>query len=141
MCWMNLWSVNSAAYTKDFIQFTTDTLGTAPEPIDVRIDSTRIRPTSAVFTLTVNMCDCNAVIGSSDSEVCGEITLEAWLAWIHGMNAAIAYFSRLAVLHTWSADDSTVTPAHAKGIQIDQVTEQVLRSIGEDSLLTMDAPR
>lgn len=140
MCWTNLWSINSSAYTDVFRQFTMATLGTAPEPTELRINSSRLRPTAVTFTLTVNMCDCDAVIGSREPQQPREIEAESWLNWIHGLPAAVPYVSRLAVLHTWSPDDRT-TPTHAKGIQITQADERILRAIGEDSLLTMDAPR
>lgn len=140
MCWMNLWAVNSSAYTKDFVQFTTDRLGTVPDPVEMRIISSRIRPSAVVFTLSPNMCDCSALIGSSDGIGADEISAEAWLGWIHSMADVAPYLSRLAVLHTWSAD-GVVTPTHARGIDVDQVDEQALRAIGEDSLLTIDQPR
>lgn len=142
MCATNLWAVNAAAFTPAFERFTAEQVGVRPQPSDLRIASSRVRGSSAVFTLTRRMCDCDSLIGrGGDAGVDGEVTAEAWLTWLRKLPMQVPHLSRLAVLRAWNPQDDDVAPRHAKGMTISKVSEQVLRALDEDSLLTIDYPR
>lgn len=142
VCATNLWAVNAAAWGPDLDAWTTSTLGTPPQRSELRIGSSRVRGSSVVFTLTRNMCDCDALVGLRDRVADPqEIAPEAWLAWLHEMPEHVPHVARVAVLHTWSPQDDVVTPHHARGVHIGQVDEALLRGVPDDGLVTIDYPR
>jgi len=53
----------------------------------------------------------------------------------------VSNVSRVAVLRAWSPEDDDVVPSHARGVRVGDLTEDVLRDIRDDSLLTIDYPR
>ncbi|WP_227000706.1 hypothetical protein [Protaetiibacter intestinalis] len=134
--------MNAAAFTPEFERFTAEQIGVAPQVSELRIASSRVRASSVVFTLTQRMCDCDSLIGrGSDDPVDGEIATEDWLTWLRELPTQVPHASRLAVLRAWSPQDDDVAPRHAKAVTISEVTEQVLRGLKDDSLLTIDYPR
>lgn len=142
MCATNIWAVNAAASTPEFVRFTQERLGVAPEPAPFRIASSRVRDSSSVFTLTTRMCDCTSLIGAKQDAVPdGEITAEQWLGWLRDMPDHVPHVARLAVLRAWSPEDDVVRPARARDIRIHEATEDILRGVGDDHLLTIDYPR
>ncbi len=142
MCATNLWAINAAAFTSDFRRFTEDRLGVRPLQSSLRIASGRVRGSSAVFTLTRQMCDCNSLIGRRDDPpVRGEIDADAWLRWLRDVPDHVANVSRIAVLRAWSPEDDDVVPSRARGIRVEELREDVLRDIRDDDLLTIDYPR
>lgn len=142
MCATNLWAVNAAAFTPEFGRFTTERVGVAPQVSELRVASSRVRGRSVVFTLTQRMCDCDSLIGrGSDDPVDGEVAAEDWLTWLRELPVQVPHVNRLAVLRAWSPQDDDVAPRHAKSVTISEVTEQVLRGLEDDSLLTIDYPR
>lgn len=142
MCATNLWAVNAAAFTPEFERFTAEQVGVAPQVSELRIASSRVRGSSVVFTLTQRMCDCDSLIGrGSDDPANGEVAAEDWLAWLRELPTQVPHVSRLAVLRAWSPQADDVAPQHAKGVTISEVTEQVLRGLKDNSLLTIDYPR
>lgn len=142
MCATNLWAVNAAAFTPEFRRFTEERTGAAPEPTDLRISSDRVRRSSAVFTLTRRMCDCDALIGlRNDSLHEGEIGADAWLGWLRELPDHVPHVSRVAVLHAWSPQDDDIVPSRARGIRIGELSEEILRDLRDDALLTIDYPR
>jgi hypothetical protein len=142
MCATNLWAINAAAFTSEFQRFTEDKLGVPPVRTTMRIVSGRVRGSSAVFTLTRRMCDCDSLIGRrSDPPVQEEIDADAWLGWLREMPDHVTNVSRIAVLRAWSPEDDDVVPSHARGVRVGDLTEDVLRDIRDDSLLTIDYPR
>lgn len=142
MCATNLWAVNAAAFTPEFQRFTTDRLGIAPARSEFTIASSRVRGSSVIFTLTARQCDCSALIGlGAEREDREEISAEAWLGWLHDLPEHVSHVSRLAVLRAWSPSGTAVTPEHARGLTVAEVDEQVLRTVGDDHLLTIDYPR
>lgn len=142
MCATNLWAINAAAFTSEFQRFTEDKLGVPPLRTTMRITSGRVRGSSAVFTLTRRMCDCDSLIGRrNDAPVHGEIDADAWLGWLREMPDHVTKVSRIAVLRAWSPEDDDVVPSHARGVRVADLTEDVLRDIRDDSLLTIDYPR
>lgn len=142
MCATNLWAVNAAAYTPEFERFTAERVGIAPQLSDLRIASSRVRGAAVAFTLTARMCDCDSLIGRrNDPAVAGEVTAQAWLGWLRELPEHAPHLTRVAVLRAWSAQDDDVAPSRAKGVQISEVTEDVLRALRDDSLLTIDYPR
>ena len=142
MCATNLWAVNAAAYTPEFEPFTAEQIGVAPQVSELRITSSRVRGSSVVFTLTQRMCDCDSLIGrGSDDPVDGEVAAEYWLTWLRELPTQVPHVTRLAVLRAWSPQDDDVAPRQAKGVTIGEVTEQVLRGLKDDALLTIDYPR
>lgn len=139
MCATNLWAINAAAYTREFRQFTADRISAAPTPSAVRIASDHVRDSSAVFTLTRRMCDCDTLVGRrNDAPVDGEVTADEWLGWLRDLPAHVAHVSRVAVLRTWNPEGESAVPSRARGIRIDEVSEEVLRDIRDDDLLTID---
>lgn len=141
MCATNLWAVNAAAYTPEFRRFTADRLGTEPMETILRIASSRVRSSSVVFTLTLNMCDCGTFIGSRNhAQGKGEINADSWLGWLRDLPDHIPHLSRIAVLRAWSPEDESVVPARAHGISIDELSEEALRELRDDNLLTIDYP-
>lgn len=142
MCATNLWAINAAAFTSEFQRFTEDKLGVPPLRTTMRIASGRVRGSSAVFTLTRRMCDCDSLIGRrNDPPVQEEIDADAWLGWLREMPDHVTNVSRIAVLRAWSPEDDDVVPSHARGVGVGDLTEDVLRDIRDDSLLTIDYPR
>lgn len=142
MCSTNLWAVNAAAFTPEFERFTAEQVGVAPQVSALRIASGRVRGSSVVFTLTRRMCDCDSLIGRGNGGyVDGEVSAEDWLAWLRELPTQVTHVSRLAVLRAWSPQDDGVAPQRAKGVAISEVTEQVLRGLKDNSLLTIDYPR
>ena len=141
MCATNLWAVNSAAFTPDFQQFTAERIGVRPEPTDLRIASSRVRSSSAVFTLTQNMCDCSSLIGRrTDPPAQNEASADAWLGWLRDLPSHIPHLTRIAVLRAWSPESESVVPARARGIRIGDLSEETLRDSRDDWLLTIDYP-
>lgn len=139
MCATNLWAVNGAAFTPDFEAFTAERLGVAPELSELRIASDRVRGSSAVFTLTTRMCDCDALVGRGDAaEVAGEVRGEDLLSWIRDLPERVPHVSRLAVLRAWSPESDDVAPVRARGVRATEVDEATLRGLGDDELLTID---
>lgn len=142
MCATNLWAVNAAAFTPDLHRFTLAQIGTAPAPTATRIVSSRVRGSSAVFTLTRRMCDCDSLIGRrNDAPVQEEPSADAWLAWLRDLPMHVPHISRIAVLRVWSPESDDVVPARSRGIKIAEISEDVLRGIREGTLLTIDYPR
>ncbi|WFP15751.1 hypothetical protein [Citricoccus muralis] len=142
MCATNLWSINAAAFTPEFTRFTADTLGVAPAPSEVNISSGRVRNLSTAFTLTRRMCDCDTLVGRrNDSPVDGEISAQEWLTWLRELPSHVPHVSRIAVMRAWSPEDDVIAPTRACGIRIDELSEDVLRDIRDDNLLTIDYPR
>ena len=142
MCATNLWAINAAAVTPEFTRFTADTLGVAPTPSEMRISSSRVRNSSAVFTLIRRMCDCDALVGRrNDPPIDGEISAEEWLTWLRDLPAHVSHVSRIAVMRTWSPEDDVIAPIRARGIRIGELSEDVLRNVRDDNLLTIDYPR
>lgn len=142
MCATNLWAVNAAAFTPELERFTAEQIGVAPQVSELRIALSRVRGSSAVFTLTQRMCDCDSLIGrGSDDPVDGEVAAEDWLTWLRELATQVPHVSRLAVLRAWSPQDDDVAPRHTKGVTISEVAEQVLRGLKDNSLLTIDYPR
>lgn len=88
------------------------------------------------------MCDCDSLIGRrNDPPMHEEIDADAWLGWLREMPDHVAHVSRIAVLRAWSPGDDDVVPSHARGVRVGDLTENVLRDIRDDSLLTIDYPR
>lgn len=142
MCATNLWAINAAAFTPDFARFTFDTLGVAPSPSEMRISSTRVRSSSASFTLTRQMCDCDTLVGRRrDPPADGEISAEAWLTWLGDLPTHVPHVSRIAVMRAWSPEDDALVPSRARGIRIGELSEETLRDVRDDNLLTIDYPR
>lgn len=142
MCATNLWAVNAAAFTPEFRRFTAEQVGVAPQDTLLRIASSRIRASSVMFTLTLRMCDCDTLIGRrADSPVIGEARAEDWLGWLRDLPDHAPLLSRLTVLRTWRPQEDAVVPARARGVRISEVTEDILRDIRDDMLLTIDYPR
>ncbi|MFT4156422.1 MAG: hypothetical protein QM630_00610 [Microbacterium sp.] len=142
MCATNLWVINSAAFTPEFTRFTADRLGVAPTPSAMRISSSRVRNSSIVFTLIRRMCDCDTLVGRrNDPPVDGEISAEAWLTWLRDLPAHVPHVSHIAIMRAWSPEDDVIAPTRARGIQIGELTEDVLRDVRDDNLLTIDYPR
>lgn len=142
MCAVIIWAVNRAAFTEAFASFAQDRLSVAPQLVDhFSISSRRIRPPAATFTLTRQMCDCSALIGARSEPVGdGEICADAWLGWLHDLPARVPHLARLALMRACSPDEGPLIPVHARGIRASDVTENVLRAVGDDSLLTIDYP-
>lgn len=142
MCATNLWAINAAAFTSAFQEFTEDRLGTPPLQTIMRIASGRVRSSSAVFTLTRRMCDCDSLMGRrNDPPVHGEIDADVWLGWLREMPDHVANVSRIAVLRAWSPEEDDVVPSRARGIRVREFSEDVLRDIRDNNLLTIDYPR
>lgn len=142
MCATNLWTINAAAYTAVFERFTEDRLGIAPLESATRISSARVRGTSVVFTLTRRMCDCDTLIGRRDgSNAQGEIEAEAWLGWLRELPDHVPHVARIAVLRAWSPGGDAVIASTARGIRIGELSEDTLRGIRDNALLTIDYPR
>lgn len=142
MCATNLWAVNAAAFTPHFSGFTAERIGIEPTPLDMHIASSRVRKSSAVFTLTHNMCDCSTLIGCGrDSAAGDETSADAWLGWLRELPDNVPHVSRVAVLRAWSPEEDSVTPERARGIHVRELTEDILRDVRDEMLLTIDYPR
>lgn len=142
MCATNLWMINQAAFTSEFVRFTTDTLGVAPTKSDMRISSSRVRNTSFVFTLTPRMCDCSTIIGGrNDPPVDGEISAEAWLTWLRNLPDYVPPVARIGVMRAWRPEVDVIAPSRSRGIRIGELNEDILREVRDDNLLTIDYPR
>lgn len=142
MCAINLWAVNAAAFTPDFHRFTAERIGLPPQPQRMRIVSDQVRTSAAVFSLSENMCDCSSFIGLRDERPSKDEPAGAtWLAWLLDLPDHVPHLSRLAVLRAWSPEEGDVVPEQEHGIRSGQLTEDVLRGIDHDSLLTIDYPR
>ncbi len=142
MCATNFWTINKAAFTPEFARFTADTLGAGPTQSDMRISSSRVRRSSIVFTLVRRMCDCDTLVGRrNDPPVDGEITADAWLTWLRELPMHVPHVSRIGVLRAWSPEDDAIAPSRARGIRIGELSEDILRDVRDDSLLTIDYPR
>ncbi|MBO1902812.1 hypothetical protein J4H92_12735 [Leucobacter weissii] len=143
MCATVLWAVNAAAFTPGLRRFTLERIGREPEIAGHRIASEMLRPTSVVFTLTLNMCDCGHAIGSGRSRPAPrEATAESWLAWMRGLPQAAPHLTRIAALRAWNPDDHrAVTPIGEQRASIDRLQEATLRALPEGALLAVDYPR
>lgn len=142
MCATNLWAINADAFTPEFARFTADTLSVAPTRSEIRISSSRVRNSSTVFTLIRRMCDCDTLVGRrNDPPVDGEISAEAWLTWLRNLPSHVPHVSRIAVMRAWSPEDDVIAPTRARGIRIGELSEDVLRDVRDDNLLTIDYPR
>ena len=142
VCATVLWIVNSAAWTPAFEAFTQQCLDVAPERIPVVVRSGRVRADAPVFSLTRNMCDCDCLVGLGDGRVKeSEASAEAWLRWLHGLPSHVEHLRRLAVARSWEvAADQPWTPGRARGVGIGDVTEDLLRKLPEETLVTIDYP-
>ncbi|MCW4464994.1 hypothetical protein OK351_05690 [Glutamicibacter sp. MNS18] len=141
MCNFVLWAVNAHAFDQEFIDATTGQLGVAPEPSDISLKSSRVRAGARYFTLTPNMCNCGTLMGLGDSgQPSDGIETQALLGWIARMPEFAPRISRLALYNAWSPEDDQITPGRAKGIQVAQLDELLLRRLPEDMLLTIDYP-
>lgn len=139
MCTTIVWAVNAAAFTPGFERFTAERLGIAPQPTELRIASDRVRASAVTFTITPNMCDCDSLIGGADGRLAtGELTAQAWLGWLRELPDHARHLTRLALLRAWSPAQHAIVPAHTSGVRIGQVDEALLRSVGDDALLTID---
>lgn len=142
MCSINLWAVNTAAFTPKFQQFTTEQIGVAPTIHEVRILSPHIRPSSKVFTLDLQMCDCDSPIGRGiEGQPADKAGTEDWLGWLRELPDYAPHLNRISVLRAWSPDYVTSTPESTQSIGITEVDEAVLRDIDDEMLLTIDYPR
>lgn len=141
MCATNVWAIGRAAYTPDFARFTRAQIGATPQLSDYLIASSRVRQNAVTFTLTRNMCDCSSLVGLRDgAPSASEASAAAWLSWITGLPQQVPFVGRIAVLRAWSPAQSALVPVHAKGVTVDAVDEGILRSLRDDSLLTIDYP-
>lgn len=142
MCATNLWTINQVAFTPDFARFTTEVLGVAPDQSDMRISSSRVHKSSIVFTLTRQVCDCDTLVGRRNNPPAGgEIVAEAWLTWLRDLPLHAPQVSRVGVMRAWSPEDDVIAPKRARGIRIGELSEDVLRDVRDDNLLTIDYPR
>lgn len=142
MCATNLWTINQAGFMPEFVRFTGEVLGVTPAPSDMRISSSRVRASSIVFTLIRRLCDCDTLVGRrNDPPVDGEISAEAWLTWLRDLPIHVPQVSRIGVMRAWSPEDDVIAPTRARGIQICELSEDVLRDVRDDNLLTIDYPR
>lgn len=88
------------------------------------------------------MCDCDTLVGRrNDPPVDGEISAEAWLTWLRDLPSHVPHVSRIAVMRAWSPEDDVIAPTRARGIRIGELSEDVLRDVRDDNLLTIDYPR
>ncbi len=142
MCATNVWAVNAAAFTPEFRLFTAERIGVEPQAVELLIASSRIRASSVAFTLTLNMCDCRTLIGRRhDDPAADEASAEAWLGWLRDLPERVPHLSRIAILRAWSPQGAAVTPVRTRGVRINEVTEETLRDVRDDMLLTVDYPR
>ena len=142
VCATVLWIVNSAAWTPAFEAFTQQCLDVAPERIPVVVRSGRVRADAPVFSLTRNMCDCDCLVGLGDGHVKdGEVPAEAWLRWLRDLPAHVDHVRRLAVARSWEvADGQAWEPVRARGVRIGEVSEDLLRRLPAETLVTIDYP-
>ncbi|WBL17840.1 hypothetical protein [Citricoccus sp. NR2] len=71
----------------------------------------------------------------------GEISAQEWLTWLRELPSHVPHVSRIAVMRAWSPEDDVIAPTRARGIRIDELSEDVLRDIRDDNLLTINYPR
>ncbi|MFT3888197.1 MAG: hypothetical protein QM713_08555 [Arachnia sp.] len=137
MCFTVIWAVPSKDFTEPFRDFTENQLGVRPEASGHRIVSTRVRQPATTFTLTVRMCDCDAVIGLGDGEAHPEeISAEAFVSWLRGIPEVAHGIDRISLVRAWN-EEGEVTPATSTTVPIDAVDEHLLRDVGENALLNI----
>lgn len=141
MCAIAIWAVNTSAFTDEFRSRTELRLGVAPRPTEYRIVSHEVRPTAKHFTLTRNACDCDGLVGLGARQLrLDETSAESLTQWIATLPETAPHLSRLVVLRAWSPTERAISPARVRSALVGDVDQPLLRSIGDDTLLTIDYP-
>ena len=116
MCSTVLWTINHAAYTPGFRDWTRERLGVEPQASALRIDAPElVGKTAVAFTLTLNMCDCDSAVGYGEGKMRPDVPgPEDYAAWLKELPGHARFTSRVCVVRSWNPE-GTIRPGASKG--------------------------
>lgn len=141
MCSTVLWTINQAAYTPGFRDWTRERLGVEPDVSALRIEALGlIGKTAIAFTLTQNMCDCDSAVGYGEGNMRSDVPgPEDYAAWLRELPGHARFTSRVCVVRTWNPE-GTVHPGNTQRVGVSQLDAAGIRALSEETLLVVDFP-
>ena len=122
MCSTVLWTINHAAYTPGFRDWTRGRLGVEPRVSPLRIDAPELVGRTAVaFTLPLNMCDCGSAVGYGEGKLRSDVPgPEDYAAWLRELPGHARFTSRVCVVRTWNPE-GTVRPGNTERFVVSEL--------------------